>query len=265
LMLDLLRSIGRDIRREIASFRAEGAAGYARGRYPRGAGGDRTHPVDKKAEEIVIAALGASGLPLLVVSEEAGEVSLNGGGDRRVLVDPIDGSRNAISGLPYYCTSMAVARGDTLKGAEVSYVINLVNGDEFWAELGKGAFLNGEPVHAQRDETLYVVAYEAQSPERDVPRILPLFKDARRTRCLGAVALDLAYLAAGAVSIFINPAPSRSVDFAAGWLLVKEAGGMMTDLEGEGLDEVPLLVKRSASLLASGNRALHRKALGLLR
>jgi fructose-1,6-bisphosphatase/inositol monophosphatase family enzyme len=69
---------------------------------------------------------------------------------------------------------------------ETAYVVNLVNGDEFWAERGKGAFLNGEAMHTQKDDIFYLVAYEAQAPHRDIPRIIPLLSESRKTRCLGA-------------------------------------------------------------------------------
>ena len=73
-----------------------------------GAAGDRTFPIDRMAEEIIFSELEASGLSLSVVSEEYGLKELHGGG-KKVLIDPIDGSKNAISGIPFYCTSIANA------------------------------------------------------------------------------------------------------------------------------------------------------------
>jgi myo-inositol-1(or 4)-monophosphatase len=229
----------------------------------RGAGGDSTYPVDKTAEEIIISSLEAIGEPLTIISEEAGIIELFGGG-RRVIIDPIDGSRNAISGIPFYCASVASSEGDTLADVDLAYVINLINGDEFWAEKGSGAFLNGERISSQKDDELYLVAYEAQSPGKDIERILPLLAKARKTRCLGATALDMAYLASGAVSIFVSPSPSRSFDFAGGWLLAKEAGGIVTDIDGKDIGGSAIGLKRSAPLLACGNPSLHRKAVELL-
>jgi len=228
-----------------------------------GASGDKTYPVDKFAEDIILAGLDESGESLSIISEEAGVKDIKGGG-RRVLIDPIDGSRNAVAGIPFFCTSIAVADGDTIGDMELAYVVNLVNGDEFWAEKGRGAFLNSEKIQTRQDEIFYLTAYEAQSPRRDITRIIPLLSESRKTRCLGATALDLSYLAAGAVSVFANPAPSRSFDFAGGWLLVKEAGGVFTDMNGDPIDSAGIGLKKSASLLASGNRQLHEKALRLL-
>lgn len=253
-----LRNIGKRLLKEIPSLKkgAKTALGI-------GASGDKTYPIDKMAEDIILSGLDESGEALTIVSEEIGIKDIKGGG-KKILIDPIDGSRNAISGIPFYCTSIAVADGDKVGDIELAYVINLINGDAFWAEKGKGAFLNSERLSTQKDDKFYLVAYEAQSPHKDITRIIPLFAESRKTRCLGATALDLSYLAYGAISVFITPSPSRSFDFAAGWLIVKEAGGIFTDIKGDPIDNVGISLKRSTPLLASGNKRLHEKALRLL-
>lgn len=242
-----------------ALFRARGKA-IASG---VGAAGDKTYPIDSFAEKIVIEGLKELGEPITVVSEERGILEIRGGG-RRVLIDPIDGSRNAVAGIPFFCTSIAVADGDSLGDVSLAYVVNLVNRDEFWAERGGGAFLNGERLISHADDILSLVSYEAPSPSRDIPAIMPLLAASRKARCLGATALDLAYLAAGAISVFVTPSPSRSFDFSAGWLLVREAGGIVTNTRGEEIADVPLGLKRISPILAAGNAALHSKALALL-
>lgn len=228
-----------------------------------GASGDKTYPIDKIAEDIILTGLEGSGEALTIISEEIGIKDMRGGG-KKVLIDPIDGSRNAISGIPFYCTSIAIVNGNTVGNIELTYVVNLINGDEFWAEKGKGAFLNGERMNTQKDGEFYLIAYEAQSPHKDIPMIIPLLAEARKTRCLGATALDLSYLAYGAISVFANPSSSRSFDFAGGWLLVKEAGGIFTDIKGNPIETVEVSLKKSTSLLVSGNERLHEKALRLL-
>lgn len=256
--IQVLRSIGRHLLKEIPLFREESKIPIG-----IGASGDRTYRIDKIAEDIILCGLEESGETLTIISEEAGIRDIGGGG-KKVLIDPIDGSRNAISGIPFFCTSIAVADGDKVGDMELSYVLNLVSGEEFWAERGQGAFHNGEKMSTQDDEIFYLTAYEAQSPRMDIPRIIPLLAESRKTRCFGATALDLAYLAYGAISVFANPSPSRSFDFAGGWLLVKEAGGVFTDMNGNSIDAVEVGLGRSTSLLVSGNERLHDKALRLL-
>jgi myo-inositol-1(or 4)-monophosphatase len=258
LKTDTLRLIGENLLKEISSLKkvSKIVVGV-------GASGDKTYQIDKLAEDIILSGLEKSGDSLSIISEEAGIKDIRGGG-KRVLIDPIDGSRNAVTGIPFYCTSIAIADGNTVGDIELAYVVNLINGDEFWAEKGKGAFINGEQISSRKDDILYLVAYEAQVPRKDIPRIMPLLAEARKNRCLGATALDLSYLASGSISIFASPSPSRCIDFAGGWLIVKEAGGIFTDIEGTPIDTVEIGLKKSTSLLVSGNEKLHEKALKLL-
>ena len=260
MKIEDLRKIGSLLLREIPSLKESPRLRESLG---TGAAGDKTFPIDRRAEEVIIAGLETCGEPCTVISEEAGFVDIRGGG-MRVVIDPIDGSKNAISGIPFFCTSIAVASADTLESVHMSYIINLLTGDEFWAEKASGSFMNGRRMATQQDDTFYLVAYEAQVPGRDLPVILPLLAQSRKTRCFGSTALDLAYIASGAASVFVCPSPSRSFDFAAGWLMVKEAGGVITGLDGEETGSIALGLKRSTPLLAAGNAALHGRALTLL-
>ncbi len=256
---DLMR-IGRRLRNEIPPLMHE-----LRGRMPvgKGASGDKTYPVDKMAEEIVFQELERLNKPVTVISEEFGKMDIKGGGIR-LLLDPVDGSTNATSGITIFSTSMALIEGDSIGDAHSGYVLNLVNGDEFYAVRGKGSFLNKRQITTQVDEIMRVILYEAQNPGRDIPRILPLLSLFNRTRCLGSTALDMAFLSQGAVSMFVTPVPSRSFDFAAGYLLIKEAGGIVTDMKGDGIEDIKIGIERVTPILASANERLHRKAIETL-
>ncbi len=257
LGIEYLREIGARLRAVIPQLRFSSTV---REPLEVGASGDKTFQIDRVAEDTVVSALKELRRPLTIVSEEMGVLNIGEGGDR-VLIDPIDGSKNAVSGLPLFCTSIAVAAGETVKEIYLSYIINLLSGDEFWAEKGRGAYWNGQRLRAQTDDKVRVVVYETQNPGRDIPGILPLLSLSNRTRCFGSTALDLAFVASGAVSIYANPSPSRSFDFAGGLLLVREAGGIITDTRGEDIDGVELSIKKSTPLLVSGNESLHKKAL----
>lgn len=259
---DLCR-IGKLVYKEMRLSRPKGQAPME-----RGAGGDRTFPIDKLAEDTILEGLRGLGERLHIISEEAGALDIEGTGEARtVAIDPIDGSKNAVSGIPFWGASIAVSTSDELGGLELGYVINLVTGEEFWAEKGRGAFQNGVPIHCLKDAIIGLCAFEARTPSIHLKEILPLLGAARRTRCLGSIALDLAYLASGASSLFVSPGASRSFDYAAGYLLVKEAGGIFTDMEGRELDgqKIGLSASRGgASLLASANMDIHRAALHIL-
>jgi myo-inositol-1(or 4)-monophosphatase len=258
--LDDIRNIGARLKREIPLHLDELRKGAPLG---RGAGGDVTHPIDKEAEDIIIEELERLGKPVTVISEECGLKHINGGGPR-LLIDPIDGSRNALSGVTLFSTSIALVDGDTIEGTFIGYVLNVISGDEFWALKDHGSFLNGTRIATQAEDACRVIAYEAQNPGRDIARVMPLISLFNRARCFGSTALDMAFLAQGAVSMMVIPSPSRSFDFAAGHLLVKEAGGVVSDLEGRDLDSVDIGVKHATPVLASANQALHEKALEVL-
>lgn len=261
--LELFKQIGKKMRDELSRFLSKEGGHIPLG---KGAGGDKTFPVDKWAEDIIISALGKAhkeGESFTLISEELG-IREFGEGKKRVLVDPIDGSNNAKNGVPFFSTSLALLNGDTLNDLIVGYIINLAVGDEFWAIRGSGAYKNGRKIRTPATREITIVAYEASRPAVDIPRILPLLQAAKRTRCFGSTALDLAYLASGAISVFATATASRAFDFAAGMLILEEAEGVISDIDGNRLDGITAGLDRTAPLLASKNDATHVKALTLL-
>ena len=261
--LDVFQRIGRKMAVEIAEFLSREDGTVALG---KGAGGDKTFPVDKWAEDIIIAGLEEvhrGGENFTLISEEAG-LRKFGEGTTIVLVDPIDGSNNAKNGVPFYAMSIALLSGERLSDLTVGYIMNLASGDEFWALRGGGAYKNGQRIRTPATDSITIVAYEASRPETDLPRILPLLQAAKRTRCLGSTALDLAYLASGAISVFATATASRTFDYAAGMLVLEEADGVITNLEGISLDHIAAGLDRTVPLLASKNDATHVRALSLL-
>jgi myo-inositol-1(or 4)-monophosphatase len=261
--LEIFRHIGRKMRDGLSVILSREGGSVPLG---KGAGGDRTFPVDKWAEDIIIAALEKAqgdGEAFTLISEELG-IRKFGEGGKIVLADPIDGSNNAKSGVPFFSTSLALLNSETLDTLAVGYVINLAAGDEFWAMRGQGAFKNGAPIRTSATQGISIVAFEASSPASDIPRLMPLFALAKRTRCFGSTALDLSYLASGAISVFATATASRAFDYAAGMLILKEAGGVITGITGTALDHVVAGLDRTVPLLASKNDATHVLALGAL-
>ncbi len=261
--LDLFKEIGKKMREGLSEILSREGGKIPLG---KGAGGDKTFPVDKWAEDIVISALEKArqeGESFTLISEELG-VRRFGDGNKIVLVDPIDGSNNAKTGIPFFSSSIALLNGDTLSDLVVGYVINLAMGDEFWAVRAQGAYKNGTRIRTSATEGIIVVAYEAPSPRTDLPRIMPLLAQARRTRCFGSTALDLAYVASGALSVLVTATASRAFDYAAGMLILEEADGVITDLDGLSLDHVTVGLERTAPLLACANERLHVTALSAL-
>jgi myo-inositol-1(or 4)-monophosphatase len=206
----------------------------------RGEGGDTTLAVDRAAEDAIFDTLSGAGTPLLVVSEERGEVSLNGGSEgdvARVVVDPVDGSMNAKRGLPFACVSIAVASGPSMADVSVGYVAELDPLRDWWAVRGEGAFCDGERLAALQPGPLEVLGLETARPSLVAGAAAAIATlEARRLRALGSVAATMCLVAAGQLDAMITLREVRSVDVAAAQLIVAEAGGTVALPGGHTLD-----------------------------
>src|SRR3954451_2616422 len=132
----------------------------------RGEGGDIALVIDRAAEDAIFREFEALDLPMTVISEERGHVDLNGGGQTRVVVDPIDGSRNAKRAIPAYSVSIAIADGPAVGDVKFAYVHDLALDEDWHAAPGEGAYLNGErlaPLPA--DGNFEILALEIIHPE----------------------------------------------------------------------------------------------------
>lgn len=217
--------------------RAAGEATRVLERYPlssdraatagQGVGGDMALVIDREVEDAVFDELDRLGEPLTAVSEERGEVMIAGGGPVHVVIDPIDGSRNAKRGIPAFALSIAVASGPTMGHVEFGYVHDFSHREDWWAHRGEGAFLDGERVRPLASEgELEMVGLETVHPT-----LIARYADAliatgaSRLRGIGSIALSLCYVAAGRFDGMLTLGDTRSVDCAAGQLIVREAGG----------------------------------------
>jgi myo-inositol-1(or 4)-monophosphatase len=206
----------------------------------RGEGGDLTLAIDDAAERLIFSeleALHTEGHAFTVISEERGEVAY-GGGELRVVVDPIDGSMNAKRGLWPYTVSIAVAEppfhgpgGPTMADVSFGFVYDFGLREEWTAQRGAGARLNDRRLSVDGGERrtpnglLELVAVESARPEWIAAAIPGLTGVAYRLRAYGSIAFSLCQLAAGRVDGMVTLWSSRSVDAAAGQLIVRESGG----------------------------------------
>ncbi len=190
------------------------------------------------------------------VGEEAlPEESSRGAETLRWIVDPLDGTTNYVKGIPAYCTSVALARGDEIL---VGAIHDPVRDECFTARAGGGAALNGKPIRAADTTSLgnavVAVSFPAQvdsgsSAVRDFLAVLPHALAIRRS---GSTAINLAYVACGRFDAFWVRR-IHSWDVAAGLLLVKEAGGQLGPYAGGGpfrLDEPAFIGAATPALLA---------------
>jgi myo-inositol-1(or 4)-monophosphatase len=233
-----------------------------------GAGGDRTVYLDQLAEDIALRHLERayrSGRRFRLLSEEIGERDF--GGDELVLLDPLDGSLNARQGVPYFAIMLAAAAGERLQDVRTAYVANLVTGDEFTAEAGLGAARGSGRISAADpgSDRFGIIQLDAPSFPAAVERAQPLTREAERVRILGSAALNLCLTASGVISLQCAPLPVRAFDLAGPLLILREAGGTVSDLDGRSIDAVSTALDSRTTVLASASARLHARALALLR
>jgi myo-inositol-1(or 4)-monophosphatase len=205
----------------------------------QGEGGDDTTVVDRDAEAAVVRRLEelhARGIEFRLVSEELGERRFGGDSPWVVVVDPIDGSLNAKRCLPFWCISLAFADGPTLDDVRFGYIRDFGTGEEWVAQRGLGAKVNGRPLGGVRPkERLGVVDLEATNAGLVAAAAGRLDGHVGRIRVLGSLALGMCQLADGRVDGVATLKPSRSVDLAAAALIVREAGAAVVTWDVEAL------------------------------
>ena len=206
----------------------------------QGEGGDDTTVIDRDAEAAVVARLEelhAGGVDFRLVSEELGERMFGSESKWVVVVDPIDGSLNAKRCLPFWCISLAFADGPTLDDVRFGYIRDFGTGEEWVAQRGLGATVDGRELGGTRPkERLGVVDLEATNAGLVADAAARLDGHVGRIRVLGALALALCQLADGRVDGVATLKPSRSVDLAAAALIVREAGASLVTWDLESVD-----------------------------
>ena len=170
-------------------------------------------------------------------------------------MDAIDGSANAIRGIPFFCCSLAFATEDKLSSITDGAITNLSTGEIYWASKEKGAFLDDKPISVQKEKPLYKIVginISGASSEQ-LKRLEPVLQNHNHTRHFGANALEMAMFAQGLMDIYIDfRGKIRIQDMAAGYLLVKEAGGLILDENFEPL-ESNLSYETRLSFVAAAN------------
>ena len=208
-----------------------------------GEGGDNSLVIDRRCEDVSFAELErlhGEGHEFVAVSEERGEVEFGSDSPLRVVIDPIDGSLNARRTIPAHSLSVAVASGTSMADVEFGFVHDFGPDEEFSAARGEGASLGGRRLVPEGpNDGLEVVGVESASPERIGQVAAALEGEVYRLRVIGSIAIALAYVAGGRLDAMLTNRPCRSVDAAAGQLIVREAGGVVAFGE-TGLADAPL-------------------------
>lgn len=196
--------------------------------------GDFVSAADKKAEKIIQEDLEYSRPGFSFLMEEGGQVKGATDSDARWIIDPLDGTLNFLHGVPHWCISIALEEKGVITAG---VVMDPIKDETFWATRGGGAFMRKGRlrVSGREDITESLLGFgDASVKSRTAlrPQLHAIHdKVMTGTRRSGSAALDLAYVAAGRLDGYWEN-DIHAWDVAAGWLLVKEAGGVVSDLKG---------------------------------
>jgi myo-inositol-1(or 4)-monophosphatase len=221
---------------------------------------DPVTEVDRRSEDYLLGEIRSRYPDHRVMTEESGKIA---GEDCCIwYIDPLDGTVNFTHGVPIFCVSVAFAQNNRL---ELGAVYDPVRDECFSAERGRGAWLNGKPIHVSRaqdlDHSLLVTGFPYDirtNPVNNLDNYARFALRSQGVRRLGSAALDLCYVAAGRLDGYWETV-LFAYDMAAGALIAEEAGAVVTDLHG-GAD----YLAPPQSVLAA-NATIHGQMLAVLR
>ncbi|RQD82589.1 bifunctional fructose-bisphosphatase/inositol-phosphate phosphatase [Methanosalsum natronophilum] len=226
-----------------------------------GADGTPTKKIDHVAENALFCVLESFGVSMRVLSEEFGEKTIGTDPEIAVVIDPLDGTYNAAHGIPIYSVSIAIGTPD-LSEIWFGYVRNLANNDTYHAQSGQGAYLNNVAINPSTTTTLSKSCMSLYGYRLNVERTVKLWKEVRRIRIFGSVALEICYVAAGKADAFVDVRRAlRMTDVAAGKVILEEAGGKVTNGVGGDLVLIDNVAKK-VDIVAT-NKHLHNTILKL--
>lgn len=214
--------------------------------------------IDKLSEKTIINIINSVFPDHCIFAEESGDNKKDS--DYRWLIDPIDGTTNYIHSIPFFCVSIALEYKDEII---LGVVYDPVREEMFYAMKGEGAFLNNKKISVSSkehmSESIVTVGFPYKSHhniEKYINTLTKIAGSCSNIRKVGSAALDLAYVAAGRFDGYWELDLSQW-DIAAGIIIVREAGGMVTDIEGkEGFME-------TGNIVAS-NKKIHSQILNVL-
>src|SRR5687767_12751761 len=278
MILDILIESSKNVYSEIKDLlgTSEGAS-----KISLGAGGDISRKIDIVAEKAVLNTIKSSNISPVIIGEECGIVNLhesyfssspssNNNDNGFVIMDAVDGTTNAIRGIPFSCCSLAFANEFKLSSVTDAVVLDLFTGDIYSASKQKGSFFNNKKISVRNEKDFSSITSLEDLKSIDVligtnvsgvpPHILgeisKVISFSSHIRHFGANALELCYFARGFMDAYIDiRGKIRSTDMAAAYLIAKEAGGKLYSSSGQELDS-ELGLKNKLSFYAVSNKRL---------
>jgi myo-inositol-1(or 4)-monophosphatase len=223
---------------------------------------DYASEADRKAEEAIVAELRRVHPDYAVFGEEGTSSPGKGAGSRFCwVIDPLDGTSNYLRGFPHWCVSLALVENGEPQHA---VIYQPITNELFVASKGGGATLNDRRIRVAERKELAGSVLATGFPPRERARLAPhleclrgLLQDAEDVRRTGSAALDLAYVASGRVDAYFE-AGLKAWDVAAGVLLVREAGGKVSDYHDRSLPPLDARAPDSLQLVAGNLRLVEQ-------
>jgi myo-inositol-1(or 4)-monophosphatase len=271
MMSDILTEASKNVYSEIKNLLGtiDGAS-----KISRGAGGDISRKIDIVAEKTVLNTIKSNNIFPTVIGEECGIVNLNKSSSNNnnegfLIMDAVDGTTNAIRGLPFSCCSLAFANEFKLSSVIDAVVLDLFTGDIYSASKEKGSFYNNKKIHVKNEDFNSIESLEdlksfdvligtniSGITSNILNQISKVLLFSTHIRHFGANALELCYFARGFMDAYIDIREKiRPTDMAAGYLIAKEAGGELYSTDGQELDS-DLDLKTKLSFYAVGNKKI---------
>jgi myo-inositol-1(or 4)-monophosphatase len=172
-------------------------------------------------------------------------------------------------GLPFYASSIAISYKPELTDVYAGMVVDLSHDVTYTGFLGEGAYRNGEKIESSKttflDEAVIGLDLNTFKTKVVVPKVTALIENAKHIRHFGANALEICFVAEGLTDAFVDlRGKIRTTDVAAGFLIVKEAGGVVTAPNNQILN-VKLDPMQKLSFIASGNMHIHQEIISLVK
>lgn len=251
VMINAARRAAKSLRRDFGEVEALQVS--------RKGAADFVSAADIRAEQAIFEDLSKARPRYGFVMEEKGEIE-GADNSNRWIVDPLDGTTNFLHSIPHFAISIALERD---RIPIVGVVYNPATDELYWAEKGEGAFLNDRRLRvssrSELDSTLFATGLPFMGRpglEKSLAETGRVLQQTSGVRRFGSAALDLAYVSAGRYDAYwerdLNP-----WDVAAGIVLVREAGGLVTEIDG---GAKPM----SAGSILASNFEIHDKARALI-
>ena len=190
---------------------------------------------DFAAEQLIIERLREEYPEHAILAEESGAETRIEETPWLWVIDPLDGTRNFASGIPHWATNIALCYG---KEPVVGVTFDPLRNERFWAVAGQGAFLNNKPIRVSATATLQDavmgvdLGYSDARGKMLLSTLHELFPEFASVRLMGSAALGLAYAACGLYDLYVHNL-LYPWDIAPGILMIREAGGVITNRDGE--------------------------------